>query len=63
MCHRGEFRDENKVQEPIRKTDFAMFRSTKRFPRDNFILVCTRKKTPVQAIGLYLKKNGLIVLL
>ena len=46
------------------KTDFSnVSNPPKAFVETNFTQICAIKKTPVQAIGLYRKKNGLIVLL
>ena len=53
------FRDENKVQEPIRKTDFYNVSD----PPKLSLRQTLHKFVSVQATGLYLKKNGLIVLL
>ena len=53
------FRDENKVQEPIRKTDFYNVSD----PPKLSLRRTLHKFVPLQATGLYLKKNGLILLL
>ena len=46
------------------KLILAMFQiHEKAFPETNFTYICARKKAPVQVIGLYPKKNALIVLL